>query len=854
MRKTLRNYALIASMLLASVVTFAQSKITGTVVDAETGEGLPGASVVLKGTTNGTITDFNGDFSLTTGGNSATIQVSFVGFSTVEKTINLRETQSFGKIELNPGGNELTPLEVIASVAIERETPVAVSTIKRTFIEENASNQEFPELLKSTPGVYATKQGGGYGDSRINVRGFNDENVAVLINGVPVNDMENGNVYWSNWAGLTDVTTSMQVQRGLGASKVAVPSIGGTINIITKTTDIERGGNIYQGFGNNGYLKTSFALNTGLTDNNWAVSISGAKIEGDGWVDGTEFLGYNYFFNVSKVIGDHTLSFTGFGAPQRHGQRQNMQSIEKFRDAPQEIKYNADWGYRNGQVVHVEDNFYHKPQFSLNHYWTISPKSELATAVYLSTGTGGGGGTATEEDAVTGDEPSFGDFRTGGEYSPYDIDAMVDYNQTSSDGRALIYQRASMNNHRWYGILSTYTHELTDEISLLAGIDGRYYKGIHFSKVYDMFGAEYVYDNADINNPDRALQTGDKRDYYYDGLVGWTGGFLQGEYISGPWSAFLTLSASNTSYRRIDYYNYLDSDPDQETPWQNFFGYQVKGGANYKITRNHNVFANIGYFEKAPGFDAVFLNNQNDINADAENQKIFSTELGYGFQSAKFSGNVNVYRTGWMDRTFTDSFQDNEGNLYFANILGVDALHQGVELDFNYHPVQSLTVYGMLSVGDWTWQENVKSVNILDEEQNVVETIDELYIADLKVGGSAQTTGAIGIDYNIVSSVKVGVLYTYFDDFYADYDPTTRTDAEVAGVQAWKVPSYHLFDIKVRYDFNIGDLNANFYANANNLFDVEYISDAQDSNSTAAGASVYYGVGRTWTTGLKINF
>src|SRR5690606_40354216 len=126
------------------------------------------------------------------------------------------------------------------------------------------SNQEFPELLKSTPGVYATRAGGGYGDSRMNLRGFQSENIAVLINGVPVNGMENGKVYWSNWAGLSDVTRSMQVQRGLGASKVAVPSVGGTINIQTKTLEAIKGGTIFQGIGNNGYSKTTFSYSSGL--------------------------------------------------------------------------------------------------------------------------------------------------------------------------------------------------------------------------------------------------------------------------------------------------------------------------------------------------------------------------------------------------------------------------------------------------------------------------------------------------------------------------------------------------------------------------------------------------------------
>ena len=65
-----------------------------------------------------------------------------------------------------------------------------------------------------------------------------------MVNGMPVNDMENSSVYWSNWAGLSDVTSAMQVQRGLGSSKLAIASVGGTINILTKSSDRKEGGSV----------------------------------------------------------------------------------------------------------------------------------------------------------------------------------------------------------------------------------------------------------------------------------------------------------------------------------------------------------------------------------------------------------------------------------------------------------------------------------------------------------------------------------------------------------------------------------------------------------------------------------
>lgn len=843
MRRILLKSSTFLVLFLLSIAAFAQGIITGSVSDAETGEALIGVSLSVKGTATGTASDMDGKFSFapSVSGNQVLV-VSYVGYKTQELPILISGKDiNVGAIKLESEAMGLEGVEIIASVAVDRQTPVAVSTIRSLQIEERASNQEFPELLKSTPGVYTTKSGGGYGDSRINIRGFSSVNVAVMINGIPVNDMENGTVYWSNWAGLTDVTRSMQVQRGLGASRVAVPSIGGTINVLTKTTDASHGGSIFYGIGNDGYNKLSFSASTGLTENGWAVSLSGAKIQGDGYVDGTEFLGYNYFLNVSKQIGEnHIISFTGTGAPQRHGQRQNRQSIPTFRDAPQGIKYNADWGYRDGQVVNVEDNFYHKPLFSLNHYWTINDRSELSTVLYASYGTGGGGGTG-------------GDFAPARrDYEPMDIDALVEINRNSADGNALSWLRASRNDHSWHGILSTYTNHITSNINLLAGIDIRTYTGKHFTELTDLFGADYLLDNSDVNNPNRVLKVGDKYSYNNDGVVNWQGGFLQAEYTKDKLAAFVNVSASNTSYKRIDYFLYMKDDPLRETDGYNFFGYQVKGGANYNITTNHNVFANVGYFEKAPDFDAVFPNDNNeDINADAENQKITSFELGYGYRNQQFTANVNVYNTNWADRTFSRSF--TLGNdIYYANILGVDALHQGIEADFVYQPVSNFTLTGMVSLGDWRWKNDVDSVRITNEEQTQSYTIGRLYIKDIKVGDAAQTTFALGAAYTALPGLKIGVNYNYFNDLYASYDPTSRTDAETADVQALKLPDYGTFDMNLRYDFKFGDFNASLIGNINNLLDEEYVAEAQDASIETA--QVYYGLGRTWSVGLKVNF
>ena len=842
--RNITRFLFFALVMVSFNAAFAQSTVTGTTMDPELGTPLPGVNIVEKGTTNGVSSNFDGNFTLTTTTTDAVILISYVGFLTQE--ISISGDTDLGNIELQPSEFGLQEVQIIASVAVDRKTPVAVSTVKAADIELKLGTQEFPEILKSTPGVYTTKTGGGYGDGRINVRGFKSENVAVMINGVPVNDMENGAVYWSNWAGLSDVTSSMQVQRGLGAAKIAVPSIGGTINIISRTTDIEEGGSVNASVANDGYLKYGLTYSTGLGEKGFAATVSAAKTEGDGYVDGLEFSGVSYFLNLSKIINDnHKLAFTMLGAKQRHGQRENRQTIETFRVNPRGIKYNADWGYKNGQVTHIEDNFYNKPLLSLNHYWDLSDKTSISTALYASWGSGGGGGWSGEGKWGT-------DYRFG-EYGPVDLDRIVDENIANGANGSTTILRASRNDHNWYGLLSTLKTDLSDNMVLLAGLDYRNYKGIHFREVTDLLGGQYFAFDDDENNPNGTAQVGDKFSYFNDGIVGWIGGFGQLEYdVSDKFNTFVSLAASNTSYKRVDYFKYLDSDPLQETDRYSFAGFSIKGGANYRLDDHHNVFANLGYFEKAPDFDAVFLNFDNEhINKDAVNQKIQSFEIGYGYRSEKLTANLNLYSTKWKDRSETASYQQPDGSFLAANILGVNAIHQGIELDFVYRASNKIRFTGMLSLGDWKWDSDVTDVDILDEDQNVVDTVD-LYIKDLHVGDAAQTTMALGMNYNITPRTNFIIDYNYFDNLYADFDPSDRG---TPGPETWVAPAYGTFDAILSHNFDMGPFEANLTGRINNVFNTEFIADSLDgTGSVAETALVYYGFGRTFSIGARFNF
>ena len=845
--KNFKNLLFVALFLITAAV-LGQTKITGTVVD-ETNQPLPGASVLVKGTTNGTSTDFDGKFTLEAKAGSGAIVVSFIGYSSKEVVFSASKNKI--TVQLLEDTGSLDEIIITAtSFAIDRKTPVAVSTIKAADIELKLGTQEFPEILKSTPGVYATKTGGGYGDARINLRGFSSQNVAVMINGVPVNDMENGAVYWSNWAGLSDVTSAMQVQRGLGASKVAVPSIGGTINIISKSTDAQQGGNIKMSTGNNGYQKYGMTLSTGVMDNGFAVTASAAKISGDGYVDGLQFSGVNYFLNVSKEVNDaHKLSFNVIGALQTHGQRYNSRTIAQNRDTEQGGKrFNPDWGYRNGEVENISYNFYHKPQISLNHDWVISDKTFLTTVVYASFGTGCGrrlyGSGKFTNDA----------YRLGDSDQPIDFDKIVQENKDNGALGSTDVFAASNNDHNWYGVLSTLNTELSDNLTLTAGLDGRYYVGSHYYSITDLLGGEYYLNpSSNDNNKNTALKVGDRFNRDYEGRVLRYGTFAQLEYSQDALSVFLSSSISNTRYGRSSFLDDSSNPNGNVSDNANFLGYGVKGGANYNVDDTNNVFANIGYFSRAPFLTgSVFLNKESvELNSEAINEKVFSAEIGYGYRSEEFNANINLYRTSWLDKSITARQQDpdNLGQFLEANIAGLDALHQGIEVDFVAKLSDKLKLTGMFSLGDWTWQSDVQG-QIFDQNNVIIKEVT-VNAKGLKVNDAAQTTYALGLNYKVLDRTNLFIDYNYAGDLYSKFNITRSIDRE----NTWKMPGYHLADLGFRHGFTIGDFYATLSGKMNNIFDVEYISDAfDDGTHTASGANVYYGAGRTFSLGLKVNF
>ena len=898
MKNHLKHLLLIAVLAIVGTASaVAQSTLRGKVVDAETGEPLIGATVSVGGIN--AATDIDGVFVVKGVKPDAPVSIQYIGFKTKTVKASPRSRGELGTVRLETDGRTLSDVIVTSQIAVARKTPVAVSSVPMSFIEEKIGTQEFPEILKSTPGVHANKEGGGYGDSEIYMRGFDNTNIAVMVNGVPMNDMENQKVYWSNWAGLTDVTRTMQTQRGLGASKVSAPSVGGTINIITKGLDAKKGGSIYYGMGNDNMNKVMFTVSTGMSKSGWAMTLLGSKTWGDGYAQGTDFKGYTYFVNISKRINEqHQLSFTAFGAPQEHYQRKGALTLADWKMTEQvwgveNHKYNSSYGFdKNGQRRTAEYNVYHKPQLSLNHQWQINDKSSLSTVLYMSIGRGygySGQGNSTYGYSYTDwYGANYGTLQTKFRNADgtFNYGMIQDINEQSEHGSMLVMGKLK-NYHNWYGLVSTYNTKIGKDFDFYGGVDFRAYKGVHTNEILDLYNGKYYIDssrqnakavnNVNASNPDwvnEKLGVGDVMYRDYDGHVVQEGAFFQTEYTKSDLSAFIAGSLSNTSYWRYDRLYYDKKHAESKT--KSYIGFTVKGGANYNINEYHNVFFNAGYISRAPMFNNVFLTytSSNVTNPDAKNEKVLSFEVGYGYRLKWLQVDLNAYWTKWMDKSMAKQLsvgaQQTDG---YINMAGLDARHQGIELEVKASPLYWLDLNGMFSIGDWQWDSNAKGYiydangQPLDKDGNVASAplAEDHYFAGIalkgiRVGGSAQTTAALGATVKIGKQIRIGADWTLYARNYAYYQVSSSnlTPGKTTTVaDPWKAPTASQFDLNASYKFKLAGLNATISGNVNNLFDYQYLGKVWNPRSGAANKDNIYGFyafGRTFSTRLKVNF
>ena len=875
---------LIVSVLLMSGL-FAQA-IHGVILDTDS-KPLEGANVVVVGTTYGAVSDENGIAHIDIPAGTYDVEASFIGYSSVTKSVVVGDKMATYEFVLSQNFVALSDVEVLASRASEK-TPVAFTNVTKEEFETRLGSQDIPMILNTTPSVYATQQGGGAGDARINIRGFNQRNIAVMINGVPQNDMENGWVYWSNWDGVGDTAASIQVQRGLSAVNLATPSIGGTMNIITDPTSFEKGGKFKQEAGENGFLKTTFNYNTGLLlDDKLALSGTIVRKTGDGIIDGTWTDAWAYYLGASYAVSDkQRFELYAIGAPQRHGQNLYKQNIATYSQelagdidgydtdafaegnkfeteagrffnqnvAPIDPSYTGkQYWYMYGanttnryssNFLNERENFFHKPLVNLNHFLELNDKTRLSSVFYWSGGSGGGTGTygsvsrmpAVEGERWYASSPWTWDWNAEIAQNSDNIDE----NFSTSENRSTGILRNSINRQDTYGLISKLNYVVNPELELQFGLDWRTAGIEHAREVRDLLGGDYYVDYADDNFEEgKVVRLGDIIAYHNETTVDWIGGFAQFNYNTDKMNLYGMGGVSSIEYSYQDWFT-VEQELVKADPIQT---YQLKGGVMYDVNSDMNVFFNTGLVEKAPILDNV-IDYSGNVASDPDNEKFLHNEFGVNYRLGKLGINASAYMTDWQDRNLTKSVSTGQGSSGDTDIIflrGVNQKHSGVEIETNYMVNDMLDLMFVASFGNWKFDgdaEGTYQENEYNSEGQVVgfSTTEYAYALDgLYVGDMPQTAYVLGVTLKPVKGLMVQAIHKTYDKNYSDWSPGAReydgTNDDADRSQVWEAPGYSKLDLHMSYKLpKVKGLDMTLNGHIFNVLDEVFVQDAVDNS------------------------
>ena len=270
--------------------------------------------------------------------------------------------------------------------AIEGTSPAPAEHIDRQTTEELHVIQDVPKIASFSPSAYYYSfSGTDIGYTHLNLRGFDQTRMSVMVNGIPQNGPEDQEVYWIDMPELSASTSDIDLQRGAGTAFYGPPAIGGSINVETKLSP-QRSILFTGGYGDFNTHQYAFSMNSGLIDEKYIVYARLSQVQTDGYRDASSVNMTSYFVSAVRYDSTLTLQMNFYGGPFSDGL--NYYGIPKSAlGNPDSLRYNPS------EPLTYERRPDEGESFSQSHYellsnWRISPRVTLSNSFFFVQGTG----------------------------------------------------------------------------------------------------------------------------------------------------------------------------------------------------------------------------------------------------------------------------------------------------------------------------------------------------------------------------------------------------------------------------------------------------------------------------------
>ncbi|MCS7004501.1 MAG: TonB-dependent receptor [Cytophagales bacterium] len=718
-----------------------QLSISGKVTD-ENGAPLSGATIILNQTFKGTVSDAEGNYTLSNlKPGTYTITFSYLGYESKTENVELSQSNLVIDVQFTKV-TSLPEIIITDSYRADEQTPVTQKTVELQQIEAKMIGQDGLFLMeKLSPSFITSTQAGtgftNYGDFRL--RGMPQKRVNITLNGVPLNDMIDQGVYFSNFTDIMNSVQSFQIQRGVGTSVNGTASYAGSINF--ESANLNEGkssGDLQYTTGSFNTHKLSAEYKTGLLPNNFAFYGRFSQITTDGFKKNSGTESYSFFFSGGYFGKKDIFKLTAF-----NGQTKNQLA---YLNEPKNV---LERDYRTNSLdVNDKDDF--GQQFAqLQHIHTFHQRQKITSSLYY----GGAGGI----------------FPFGFPFPLY----TTNKDSTSPAQNVLVHINYPLQN-RHFGFMSIFNNR---------SLNGRtdWSTGVH---VYTFLRENKEGYLPQASNP-----------YYFDKVQkNEASAFAKLSHTQGKTTFYADVQLRAVSMDMKLQYSFTDElDPQARTPifnpdtlnipTYNWLFINPKVGLTYEVNQNLQAYISLGRTGREPTrYDILGswrIKPSNLINVRNtsyfKEEYVNDLELGIKYRKNRSFVELNGFYMLFQNEitpigSIVNGFIDIQQNV-------PSSYRAGIELDYQYDITPKWQVLGNLTY----MQSRVREYRSGDTA--VFKSVQQILSPEWLIN--------YGVQYCPFEVLQIGLSARYISEQFMEL--TNNPD--------FKVPSSHILDGYLRWKF-----------------------------------------------------
>ncbi len=699
-------------------------------------------------------------------------------------------------------------------------------------LNENESGA-VSSLLTSSRDVFNNVSGFNWGNMRFSIRGYDRTSTDMMLNGVSVNDLERGQIRFSDWGGLNDFFRNRDNSIGIEQFDMGFGELNGVQTVDARAGKQRKGTRASFAATNRGSYNNRFMFshNTGLSAKKWAFSLGGSKRWAEkGVIPGTYSDMYSYFLGVEKQFKNQSLALTVFGNKSLRA-LSGPHTLEQYQLAADNL-YNSNWGLQNGEIRNSSINKSHSPMAIVTHEWKPSNKTNLLTAAMFQKGKSSRTrfvGFQTNDGRPdfyrflpsyylnrndTNTATLLGDFINENRETAFQVNwaGIYEGNQIQQDttingvtGKlSQMVQGEDHNDPTRISFNSTLTHSFNSKLSLNAGV--RYQKDrIHrYFELVDLLGGDFFVDvdpfaidqnranpeayQNNLNTLNNIVKVGDvfTQNYYLN--ISLASVFAQLSGITDHFDYFIAAELERTTYQREGLFKdgMYPTSSFGKSEKKSILAPSIKGGLTYKANGRNYFVVNAGLLNDAPLIDNVMVSDavRNDFVPNTKAQQSTTADFSYYYRSPYLKARMTVYNTTTRNIATTKNFWDPDvNNNVNMNIRDLSTQNRGVEIGAEGKVYKGLSAQVAIAYGHHTYTSRPTATTTVDNDPSV-NTTETIYMKGFNLATGPQEAYNIGLRYNSPKFWFVNINANYYRRSWVDINPVRRTDRAVDNVTA----------------------------------------------------------------------